>query len=368
MKKKISILIGIVALISGICLGFIVVGPIVVDMIHSDINIIPQQNNQTENQISNETIPPVIPPIEPKYNDTFLFDQQTEQLDGEVVQYEITFHNDTDVQYDMDISYKLTSTGSVFYLIYLTDGKNTTTLHISDEKYSKFIDITTFRKHRKIGKNANAEGETSLSNSIQITKNTTWHLTIAVARNINESISVAFNTNKECMEIKSLGRKDSVTLVSALNSDYKNGKFVGRYKGYSLFGLGVSHCSVNKEIPVSNGGIICVDMFNHEEGMLKVKNPSGYLSRTSYKSENTSILLSTTNNNSKSWIIEAQSFGFPMKTSILAFVVDVNPYSSISYNDWNGTMPMTISDKIDNIATKLFNYGLNGIIKFFTKE
>lgn len=365
MEHKISFMIIIATLIVSVFLGFTIVGPIIVNIIYPKTNAISQNNNNTIPQ-QNETLPPV---QKQTYVDDVTFSQQTEQLNGEVVQYEITFHNDTAIYYDMNISYQLTSTGTVFYLIYLTDGKQLTkTIHISDEGCGKLIDVTTFLKHRKVGKNINKNGETSLSDSIQVTNNTVWYLTFAVARSTNESISVVFKTKKECMEIKSLGRKDSVTLVSALNADYKDGKFIGRYRGYSLFGIGASHGSVNKEIPVTNGGIICVDMKNYYQGMMKVSTISGSKSSESYEPGEASILLSTTDNNTKTWLVEANTFGFPKKSSILTFVVDVNPHSSITVNDWNGTKPQTIENRLDSLSTKLMQWGITKLIKIFTRE
>ena len=297
--------------------------------------------------LENETQPEP-PAPKPTYLNNKVFSQSTEQLNGEVVQYKITFHDNDIVNYKMDISYNLVGKGNVFYLIYLTDGNFTVTSHLSGENLGRLFDITTFRKHRSLGgKTSSSIGETSASDIITVKNNTVWYLTIAVARSINESLSVAFETEKESMEINSIGRTDAVTLVSAVDADYKDGKFFGRYKGYSIFGIGLSHCNIYKEIPVSNGGIMCVDMFNYVDGEMEIGNSFGYRHQN-FRPDNSSILMSTTYINSvEYWFITAQNYAVGKKSSVLAFVVDVNPYSCYAKNDWNGTYTPTIGEKLD---------------------
>jgi hypothetical protein len=364
MNHYISFMIIIATLIVSIFLGFTVVGPNIVNIINPKIDTTPQDNQTTNGTLvpqQNDTLPPVEKQV---YNDMVLFDQQTEKLNGEVVQYKITFHDNDTVNYDMGISYQLTNPGTVFYLIYLTDGKNTTTLHISDEAYSNLIDITTFRKHRKIGWNANASGETSLSNSTEVKNNTEWYLTIAVANNINETLSVSFETQKKSMEITKISRTSSVYLLSTIDADYKKGKITERYWGLSLFGIGFSHCYADVEVPVSNGGIVCVDMFNHVNGMVYVGNSFSEICKQSYKPDNTSILLSTTDAQLiKYWKVHAESIGYPKKTSVLTMVVDVYPYSTHWENDWNGYYQKTNLDSLSELGLKMIQYAWSKIWK-----
>lgn len=289
-----------------------------------------------------DIIPTPLPPTSPstpKYTSSISIDQSNEKLDGEVVQYKITIHNDTWFNIKMNITYQIVHTGPIAYLFYLTNGTKVITLHISDEAVGRFYDITTFRKHRKFGGNLRFypkkgdTGSTSSFDTLNVKSNDTWYLTMAVAKSGIESMSISFETKKECMEISQILRNDKVSIASAINADFKDGNNIfERYWGFSVFGFGWSHCIVTKLIPVTQGGIICADMFNYRKGMLEVRSSFGYFQQN-HDPKNASILFSCNNASLiKYWYVYAKAIGFPRKTSILAFVVDVPPYSK--YNDY----------------------------------
>jgi hypothetical protein len=300
----------------------------------------------TDNETEENTTPPVETIV---YNNEFLIDQASEKLDGEVVQYQILFHEDDLFSYDMDISYHLTTTGSVFYLIYLTNGEDTTALHLSGEASGKIVDLTTFRKHRMIGKHADVNGNTSFSNTTYVEKNESWYLTIAVARTINETLTVQLRTLQQSMEIIPLLRNKNVTLSSAMDAEYKNGNFLERYRGISFLGIGFSLCYVDLMFPVSHGGIICFDMKNNKQGFAYIGSSWSEieLNGNTETPENATILISSTDAQLiKYWKVHAETLSYPRKISLLTMVVDVYPYSTIQQNNWDFNHTTKISEKI----------------------
>lgn len=319
-------------------------------------------SNTTENVTeANETIPPVSTIV---YNDTILIDQADEQLIKEAVQYKITFHADDIVSYDMHISYHLTNPGTVFYLIYLTNGTSTESIHLSNEAYGNIMDVTTFRKHRSLGKRVDASNETAYTNTITVRNNSFLYLTIAIVSDAsNESLTVSFQTQENTMELTRLTRTDKVYLYSALNADYKEGSITERYKGYSLLGLSFSHCYADVQVPITNGGIVCVDMFNHADGMVYIGNSFTEIAHQSYKPNSTSLLEASTDAQLyKYWKVHAEAFGYPKKLSVLSLFVDVYPYSTYHQNDWNGYYQKTGIDSLYELGLKLLKYALDKII------
>jgi len=311
----------------------------------------------------------VIPPVETiTYNNEYLIDQASEKLNGEVVQYKITFHENDRFSYETYINYHLTTTGSVFYLVYLTNGEQTTALHLSGESSGKLFDLTTFRKHRMIGKNANVKGNLSDFNTTSVKKDESWYLTIAVANSINETLTVHLTSTKESMEITPLLRTNNVTLSSAINADYNDGKFLKRYRGISFLGLGFSLCYADLTFPVKHGGIICTDMRNQKQGFVYIgTNWSEIWTNGMTETPNeASILISSTDAKGiKNWRVYSEALGYPRKISLLTLVVDVYPYSSIQQNDWDFNHTKTLSEKmlernkirLQNLLTVLLTVG-----------
>jgi hypothetical protein len=302
---------------------------------------------ETPEENDNDT---VIPPVETIiYNNEYLIDQASEKLNGEAVQYKITFHDDDIFSYDMFINYRLTTTGSVFYLIYLTNGVQTIALHLSGEASGKLFDLTTFRKHRMMGKGANVDGNISEFNYTRVKKNESWYLTIAVANSINETLTVHLRTKKQSMELTPLLRTTNVTLSSAINADYNDGKILKRYRGISFLGLGFSLCYADLSFPVEHGGIICTDMRNQKQGFVYIGTnwseiwTNGMTETPDYAS----ILISSTDAMGiKNWRVYSEALGYPRKISLLTLVVDVYPYSTIQLNDWDLNHTKKLSEKI----------------------
>ena len=274
MEKRTAIGIGAAMLVFSLLMGFYIVGPAIHTVMPKtkDKNVPPGGGTKEENV--NKTTPNNNGSVAKEtYLDFFSFDQSVEKLSGTALQYKISFHKNDTVRYDMDMAYHLQKAGAVFYLIYLTDGQNTTTLHLSAEASGSMTDITTGLVHLKIGKRADLSNQTSLSNTEQVTNGTVWYLVVAVANSIdNETMSVTIQTETDSMKVETIVTAGAVTLASAVDKQFKDGSATERYRGYSILGIGYNYCTASKKIPVSNGGILCVDMVNHISGDLRVGN------------------------------------------------------------------------------------------------
>jgi|GEM_PF-6733342 len=290
------------------------------------------------------------------YDSSFSFDQGTELLNKEVTQYQLLFHNDTEIQINMELSYTMTSPGDVAYLVFLSNGTDEISLHVCDEGFGNVLDATGVRREWSLGGlKGNRSDSQSYSNVRDISRNESLYLTVAVWNSQKEAIAVHIDADKPCIQAKRIIRNGNVSLFSASHGDF-NKLSVHKYLGLKLpfVNLGGSVFFLKKTFNMQNGGIVCANMWNQRFGYMDIIG-EGY-NMMNFNSLNSSVV--TTGNPQPStpepWTIDAWGISVSKKASFIVFAVDVNPHSDwYRKDDNNRGQNQAIHTAIKDVKTGL---------------
>jgi hypothetical protein len=300
--------------------------------------------NDNENEIDDEPDETEEEVEEVFYLNTINIEQSTIQLNSEAVQYRIKFKERTTLSLDADISFSLTEEIPVFYLIHFTDGKETYALHLSGDGRGK-IDFKVINKNIHLLE-TNIEKDTSLSEQINIEKGSVWYLTIAIAKSIeNERVSISLYVPIECMEIEENDRTEDVFLFSTSHHPFDKQKIFKRGILFNIY-------DGEKQFPISNGGMICVDAVNHIYGEITVGNNLYFVKN--YNKKQSSVLWTTRygirpDTDLKYWYVRVDNMGL-FSPSVLALVVDMYFHSEYVSNDCKDKEDRPIENKLNDMV------------------
>ncbi len=263
--------------------------------------------------------------------------QQTLQLENEVVQFEIIFHCDdvVDVSQQMHVYYVDETITSVYCL--LTDGNRSllerpeTLFYIPYRKYC-FI---TPRIRLSLGKVwfvkflNDREGKvrigspTENSGSFNVHAGDRWYLTLAIPTSSEKTgFSVALSSVNHSMEITQLTRHQNLRFYSA---HYH--QFSGKYYALKLSWLGgLCLCDVSKEITTKEGSIVEICTAGFRKGSMVVSFPTG---EELLLENEEAIRFRYWGNETGTWecAVKARSLYFIMDVWLL--YIDIDPHCNI---------------------------------------
>lgn len=268
-------------------------------------------------------------------SNTIEFNQDSLQLQKEVVQFEIMFHQDdvVDVSLYMFVSYVDETITSEYFL--LTDGERPLLepkgiWYIPERKYS----IITPRIRLSVGKFLlvkmlnDRQGKIMIGSSYNdsgrfaVHSGDTWYLTLAIPTSSEKSgYSVVFNSLYDSMEVNQLTRHGNVDLYSA---NYN--QFSGKYYAVKLGVLGgISVCDVNKEITIKNGSIINIYVAGHRRGAMTVHLPTGEETRLDDKG---SMRYAFLGNETGIWRFTVKGWSLYFMMIVVLLYIDINPHTN----------------------------------------
>lgn len=267
------------------------------------------------------------------YSNLVEFNQDVLQLQKEVVQFEINFHNDdvVNVSLNMFVSYVDETITSGYVL--LTDGEKTlleprALWYVPERKYS----IITPRIRLSVGKFwlckilNDKEGKIMIGSSyddsgrFDVHAGDIWYLTIAVPTTSEKSgYSVVFKSQYKSMEVNQLVRYNNVGLFSA---NYN--QFSGKYYAVKLSILGgFSVCDVSKEITTNNGSIVEIYVAGHRKGNMMVYLPNG--EKIPF-SKNGYMRYSFLGNESGTWKVTVKGWSLYFRMNVVLLYIDIDPH------------------------------------------
>lgn len=268
------------------------------------------------------------------YSNLVEFNQDALQLQKEVVQFEIKFHQDdvVDVSSHMSVYYVDETITSVYCL--LTDGEKPLLeppggpFYVPYRKYS----IITPRMRLSVGKFwfvkllNDREGKTrigaqwNVSGQFDVEAGDIWYLTLAVPTSAEKSgYSVVFNSLNKSMEVTQLVRHNNLGLYSA---NYN--QFSGKYYGIKLswFG-GFVVCDVTKEITTKDGSIVEIYVAGHMKGNMMVHLPNGEEIPFSKRGI---MHYSYLGNESGTWMVTVKGWSIYLIMDVWLLYIDIDPH------------------------------------------
>ncbi|HVQ00727.1 MAG TPA: hypothetical protein VMT57_04360 [Candidatus Thermoplasmatota archaeon] len=287
--------------------------------------------NHTLPESSNETT---------NYTDDLEFDQQTLDLQKEVVQYEIDFHqNDwVDVSVYMYVSYVDNVITSNYFL--LTNGEQPLMAprilaYVPERKYllvtprtqislGKFwlIKMLNDREGRiRIGSSYND------SNGFGVHAGDVWYLTLAVPTSSEQSgFHVAFVSTQCSMTVRQVVRHHDLGLFTATYN-----QFSGKYYAikFSFLG-GCSVGNITKEITTRNGSIVDFCVAAHRKGSLVAIQPNGAVILNNNKGFMHYEFLG---NATGEWTFNFKGWSVYYRISAVLLYIDIDPHCFFSINE-----------------------------------
>ena len=284
-------------------------------------DIIPSGNESTE-------------PEEIEYDDSFSVSQRSLGLDHEYIQYEILFHEDDTIKVDISMTYEANSFENLFYLVYLSDGRKELTYKtfLQHEPTAK-IDITNARKRFSF-LHTPSSNERSFSKTFSVNENDTWYLTIVVYKSGTETIEVSLKSRESSLEMISSETGDTMEYFTTQDADF-SGRFLRRYRGVSIFGLGYASGKVTKTITTTEGSLFYCNVNNFIDADIIVTHPNGKTYQHASKKvgkfmqNNTHYFEGTST--AGDWIFNIDVKSFPKKASASLFYIDINPHGDMNF-------------------------------------
>lgn len=220
-----------------------------------------------------------------QYENVIEFNQDTLQLQEEVIQYAITFHYDDiiNVSASLFVSYVDETIVSSYFL--LTDGKQPLLeprfiWYAPERKYvltaphlrislGRFLLIELL--NRRFGK-LQFGSSCQDTGHFPVRSGDTWYLTLAVPTSSEKSgFSIVFTSTTPSMEYHQLTKHKNIGMyVGSYN------QFSGHYYSvkFTILG-GFSLCDINKQLTTTTGSIIEFSVAGHRKGTMTVITPDG---------------------------------------------------------------------------------------------
>ena len=295
------------------------------------------KDNQTENKTMTKNTEEQI--NTKQYTNTIEITQQEIQLDYEVIQYKIIFHEDDTINVYLYGQILSKSLGEKLFLISITDGRDSIIQKIDKNHYHIFLihlpvgrfEITTPRfkfvgKLPLIFKLRNVGLKDYCIGDVDVKKNDTWYLTIAVVSQKETDIQIKLKSENKSMELLQIERHSKLGFYSANHND-----FDGKYYSISYGGFGITYAkNLNKKIETTDGSFIYFSSISHKKGDVKIQTPD----KTILSSNNKKVIQYIyIGNNTGVWSFTANGrnlLGF--KYMIILFYIDINTYSKEIFN------------------------------------
>lgn len=266
-------------------------------------------------------------------------EQDAMNLNHEVVQYRIVFHDDTMV--NISVFMALQQTGEDYEqmcsFIMLTDGNRSVFgdeyqyFFINDVPSGSIVDLNVFGNRICIGGKIFCKvlqrtrfrigSSVTHNEDVKALNNSVWYLTVAQLDNMHEEmLSVSLKATGECMEVQQIHRGDKMGFYTSVNNDFE-----GRYFGFRLpllpFGFSIAR-NLHKQITTTEGSVFIFSSIGHMFGRLTVAYDGDSYADDTRKH----ILLSHMGNMTGVFDFSASGIGFPWKHIVYLFYMDVNPY------------------------------------------
>ena len=303
--------------------------------------IITNQNETKETQKVKDTL---LEENENLYLSSFNFSQKKLNLDHELVQYKIIFHENTTVNYKYFLKYRIKDLHPHYYFIAFTDGKKgimerevegkfyeTPLLGYSMIPSGILMDLNLGNLRISIGKLffkilpiGNID---SISGEVEVINGSEWFLTLGVYhKSIDEIFYINLESKKKCLEIIKLDRDNKIEYMSAVNGD-----FSGLYLGLKILSRGCSRAkNLKTTITTTKGSVISFSSVGHIFGHIEVIGPDGKIyNKNTRKLANFQYY----GNQTGTWKFSSSGLGFGWKHIVSLFYIDVDPHFYLS--DWD---------------------------------
>jgi hypothetical protein len=264
--------------------------------------------------------------------DSIEINQDDLQLNHEVVQFKIIFHDSDTINISIHMSLLQKDMQEKAFFIMLTDGTKSL-ISVDTDMLLLFyvplsiIDITTPMRRLCFGKpllylfsnKINLGLQKITTNVVSAKKNDTWYLTIAVLTKTEGDITIKFKSQHQSMEILQTQRHSNLDFYSS----YNNG-FSGKYFGIKFFIFGFSLAkNINKQIETKTGSIIHFISAGHTKGDINVQGPN----EIAYSDDKRFITTYTYHGNATGqWVFSANGRSFLWKYGIILFYIDIDPH------------------------------------------
>jgi hypothetical protein len=267
------------------------------------------------------------------YTNHIEFSQDILQLNHEVVQFEITFHQDDiiDVSVNMFVSYVDETITAVYCL--LTDGTQPLLEPINlwfvpERKYllvtpnirvslGRFwlVNIINKREGRlQIGSTGNDSGR------FDVRAGDRWYLTLAAPASSEKSgYSVLLTAQKSSMEVAQLTRHTNVGFYAATFNQFSGAYYALKV---SLLG-GVSLCRVTKDITTHDGSIVNIYAAGQRRGTMFIHPPDGDEIRISNKKL---MHYGHLGNETGTWGVVVKGWSLYFVMSVVLCYIDIDPH------------------------------------------
>jgi hypothetical protein len=281
---------------------------------------------------------------ENSYLTSFNFSQKKFNLDHEFVQYKILFHENTTIDYEYFLKFRVKDIQPHYYFLAFTDGKKAVMEREVDGKFYEtpllgysmipsgiLMDLNLGNFRLSIGKLlfkilpiGNID---RISGEVEVSNGTEWFLTLGVYhKSVDEKFYINLESEKNCIEIIELDRDNKIEFLSSVTGD-----FSGVYLGLKILSRGFSRAkNLKTTITTTKGSVISFSSSGHITGHIEVIEPNGI----SYN-KNTRKLASFQyyGNQTGTWKFSSSGIGFGWKHIVSLFYIDVNPYYYLS--DWD---------------------------------
>lgn len=262
------------------------------------------------------------------YSNHLEFNQDNLQLKKEVVQYEITFHQDDVIDFSskMAVLYDDETITATYCL--LTDGEKplmepACLWYVPERKYlivtprihlsaGRFLLIQLFKD--KVGRSDNKSGYFDVQSGDR------WYLTLAVPTTSEKSyFSVVIESLYDSMEVTQLTRHGNVGLYSPTYN-----QFSGKYYAIKLnVFFGASVCDIFKEITVRDGSVFHIVVAGHRKGSMTVYLPDGEEKEFNQKRIMEYAFLG---NDTGTWRFTVKGWSFYFRMVVVLFYIDIDPH------------------------------------------
>ncbi len=282
-----------------------------------------------------------IDPKDENFSTSISFDQRELQLDHEVVQFKIIFHENDSINISSFIKIEQSGRGlePQACLLILTNGStsifektNVTFLYyvpsailfdvtifghriaFGGQLFYKLLNRTRFR----IGIMNEQHKEVNVKNS------EAWYLTIAEFNRKPGTvltIKIRSLSSSPIIELIQTERHSNIGFFSALDNDFE-GRYIGLRLPLLPFGFSIAN-NLHKEVTTSLGSVIYFCSVGHAKGRIKVEAPHN---RTYLNLNNRIALFSYYGDWNGTWNFFASGVGFPWKHYVILFYADINPH------------------------------------------
>ncbi len=272
-----------------------------------------------------------------EYLSNYNFSQKSLQLEKEFVQYKIKFYENTTVDYEYFLKFRVKDLHPLYYFIVFTDGKKGVMKRKIDGKFYEapiigqsmiplgiLLDINLFKLHFSIGKLLfkilPIGNKDKIKGSIKVQEATEWYLTMCVYHKTDEEIFyINLKSEIPSFEIIDLNRDSKIEYLNSASGDFE-----GLYFGVKIISHGFSYSkNLEKSITTTRGTVIIFNSIGHFNGKINIIDPKeNVFSKNSRQYAN----LQYYGNQTGKWKFSSSGIGIGRKHMVSLFYMDVDPH------------------------------------------